>query len=501
LRLLVAVASGILLSLAYPPADLGPLALVAIAPLLWTWRGARARDAALYGVGFGTAFLIVLMWGVHYLGFVALVPLAIVASLYYAAMGALVTVFAARGIRSPLLTAAIWTLLEGLRVRFPLGGLAWGEIGASLHDIGVARALASWGGVALVTFVVVAANGYVLDAVLATRARRWPSVGLAASGAVALVLVAGIASLTRFEPTATGTLRVAMVQAFDLVDAPPTQLAAEQYATAETFELADQLSGRFDLIIFPESSLDRDPELDPILREQVVALGSDHDAVMLVNARHRTPEGKLYNANLAYDPDGRLQGVYAKQHLVPFGEYVPLRDELSFIGELRQIPYDFDAGEDRRLFRAGGRPFASVICYESAYSGLVSDFVRDGAEAIVVSTSDRSYRRSGIAAQHLALAQMRAAETGRPVLQAAISGISGIVDADGNVRDETELFEQTNVVGRVATTTGETPYLRYGDWLLLLCGLGVVVTAGIAAWRGRVEPTVDSGQEQGQGTE
>jgi apolipoprotein N-acyltransferase len=473
--------------------DLGPLALVAIAPLLWTWRDARARDAALYGIAFGTSFLIVLMWGVHYLGFVALVPLAIVASLYYAAMGALVTVFAARGVRSPLLTAAIWTLLEGLRVRFPLGGLAWGEVGPSLHDVGIARALASVGGVALVTFVVVAVNGFALDAVIEVRARRWPSAAFAATGIAALVVVSVVADVARFEPTVTGTLRVAMVQAFDRADAPATQRGVEQYATEQTFDLADQLEGDFDLIVFPESSLDRDPELDPLLRDQIVEIGAEHDAVMLVNARHSTPDGKLYNANLAYDPDGELQGFYAKQHLVPFGEYVPLRDELSFIGELRQIPYDFDAGHERQLFQAGGQPFASVICYESAYSGIVRDFVRDGAEAIVVSTSDRSYRRSGIAAQHLALAQMRAAETGRPVLQAALSGISGVVDAQGNVTHETDLFEQTNVVGTIATTTGDTPYVRYGDWLLMVCGLGLVVAAGAAAWRGRAEPPVDSG--------
>lgn len=460
--------------------------------MLWTWRDARVRDAALYGAAFGTSFVLVLMWGLHYLGFVALVPLAIAASLYYAATGALIALFDARGIRSPLLTAAVWTLLEGLRVRFPFGGLAWGEVGTSLHDLGAARALASWGGVAFVTFVVVAVNGFLLDGAVASRGRRWGRVGLAATGVAALVIVGLLADVTRFEPTVTGRLRVAAVQAFDLVDAPPTQLAAEQHATAATFELADQLDGDFDLIVFPESALDRDPELDPSLRDRIVALGSAHDAVMLVNARHGTPDGKLYNANLAYDPDGELQGFYAKQHLVPFGEYVPFRDELSFIGELRQIPYDFDAGEDRTMFHAGGRPFASVICYESAYSGIVRDFVRDGAEAIVVSTSDRSYRRSGIADQHLALAQMRAAETGRPVLQAALSGVSGVVDAAGNVTHETELFEQTNVIATMETTTGETPFVRFGDWLLLLCGLGVIAAAGLVAWRGRSWTTVDS---------
>jgi apolipoprotein N-acyltransferase len=393
-----------------------------------------------------------------------------------------------------LLTAAIWTLFEGLRVRWPLGGLAWGEMGSALHDVSPARALASVGGVALVSFLVVACNGFVLDGIVAIADRRWRSLAIAAGALVVLLLLTGLSVVTRFEPTVTAALRVGTVQPFDLVDAPPNDAAVEQYATDRTFALTDRLRGDYDLIVLPESSLNRDPEVDPALRQRLVDLGREHDAVVLANARHVEADGKLYNANLAYDPDGELQGVYAKQHLVPYGEYVPLRDELSFVGELRQIPYDFASGSTRTMFRAGGRPFASVICYESAYSGLVRDFVRDGAEAIVVSTSDRSYRRSGIAAQHLAMGQMRAAETARPLFQAAISGVTAVVDDEGRVLDESELFDPTTMSATIETTTGDTPFVRFGDWLLLLCGLGVIGAAVVAVWRPRPVATVDSGR-------
>jgi len=258
--------------------------------------------------------------------------------------------------------------------------------------------------------------------------------------------------------------------------------------TARHFELASHLRGRYDLIVFPESALDRDPESDPVLRKRITDLAAKHDAVVLVNARTPAPGGGLYNANLAYGPHGALLGIYAKQHLVPFGEYVPWRDALSFLSELRQIPYDFVAGDKRQLFRVAGRPIATVICYESAYSGLVRSFVRDGAEAIVVSTSDRSYRRSGIAAAHLAQSQMRAAETGRPVLQAAISGITGVIDAGGTVRASSELFENGITTGTVSTVTGRTLYVRLGDWVLALCAFGLVVTATVAVMRPRPAP-------------
>ena len=153
------------------------------------------------------------------------------------------------------------------------------------------------------------------------------------------------------------------------------------------------------------------------------------------------------------------------------------------IGDLRQIPYDFTAGTTQRLFDVGAHPMGTVICYESAYPRLVREFVQEGAELLVVSTSDRSYGRSGIAAAHFAVAQMRAAETGRPVLQAAISGVSGVIDADGDARDLTGLFETTITEGRVITRSGETPYVRFGDWVLAVCGLGMIVVAIVGAGR------------------
>jgi apolipoprotein N-acyltransferase len=133
-----------------------------------------------------------------------------------------------------------------------------------------------------------------------------------------------------------------------------------------------------------------------------------------------------------------------------------------------------------------------VICFESAFAPLVRDYVRDGAEAIVVSTSNRSYRRSGNSEQHLALSQMRAAETARPVLQASVSGISGVIDADGTVHHTTRLFESAIVRDTIATTTGETPYVRFGDWVVLLSALALVGATIVAVVRTRRDPAVTS---------
>lgn len=459
---------------------------MALLPVLWVWRAGAPGRAALSGFACGVVcFALVLGWS-RYFGAVAVVPLVLGEAAFVAGAGALVGAFARRGLRSPWLTAAVWVLFEGLRGRVPWGGLPWGELGVALHDQGWARALASVGGVPLVSFVVVAANAFLVDLALDVRVRNRRAGALAVGGLLGLVLVATLAVVTRYEPHETGSIRFALLQGNDQNRNLTSAEFSSDYLFRRHLALADRLDGPFDLIVFPESALERDPTTNPDVRERLVALAREHGALVLANARVPTADGGLANANVGYGPSGALEGVYAKQHLVPFGEYVPWRDTLSFIGELQQIPYDYEAGEGRVLFRAGGHRIASVICFESAFAPLVRDFVRDGAEAIVVSTNNRSYRRSALAEQHLALSQMRAAETARPVLHASISGISGVVDADGAVRDTSELFVNKVTSGSIRTTTGETPYVRFGDWVLLLCGLGVIVAAvvgSVRAWR------------------
>jgi len=486
----------VVLSASFPPLDLGPLSLVALVPLFWLWRAAPPREAALIGFVFGVGYYGALLEWTRYFGVVAIVPLVAAVAAFIALTGLLVAAFAQRGMRSPWLTAAIWVLVEGLKDRFPLGGLPWGDLGVSLHDVPAARALASFGGVPLVSFAVVACNALVLDAVVGARRSDPRRFARAAVALGLLVVITLTADVTRYDPPVTGRIHFALLQGNDQNRELTQREVADQYLTRKHLRLAAKLHGRYDLIVFPESALENDPERDPTLRAELVDVAAAHDAVVLANARTEAPDGGLYNANLAYDPSGHLQGIYAKQHLVPFGEYVPWRDQLSFIGELKQVPYDYERGHTRRLFRAAGHPFATVICFESAFGPLVRDFVRAGAEAIVVTTNNRSYRRSALSAQHLAFSQMRAAETGRPVLHASISGITGVVDADGDVRDTSELFVNKITTGTIATRSGETPYVRFGEWVLLLCAAGCVIAAAGAAWRTRRTAPVDSARAQ-----
>lgn len=434
-------------------------------------------------------FGIVYEWS-RYFGLVAIVPLVLASSAYVVATGALVGACNRRGVRSPFLVAAIWVVFEGLRGRWPLGGLPWADAGLALHDLGWGRALATWGGVPLASFVVVAVNGWLVELGLgiAARARRRPGASrrIAVAGAVlgSIIVAVTAAALFRPEPTVTGRVTFALLQANDQNRDLTRREEARDYLTNAHFALAEGLTGRYDLIVFPESALERDPERSGALRDRIVELAARHHANVLVNARTEAPDHGLSNANLVYTPRGRLQGVYAKRHLVPFGEYVPFRRLLGRLGALDRISFDYTPGQGRTMFRAGGHRFQTVICFESAFAPLVRDAVRDGAELLVVSTNNRSYRRSGLSAQHVALGQMRAAETGRPVLHAAISGITAVIDADGTVRDRSELFVNRITQGSIETTSGRTPYVRFGEWVLAGCLLGLLVAAVVSQRRG-----------------
>ena len=291
-----------------------------------------------------------------------------------------------------------------------------------------------------------------------------------------VVLATGVAVATRFEPRPDGRVRYALIQGNDQ-DRRLTQAEIDSgYLTRKHLALADRLRGDYDLIVFPESAFETDPEIDPSLRARIVALARRHDSAVMVNALTLGPDGKEYNTNRLYNPSGDLVGSYSKQHLVPFGEYVPWggwpRDVIPALAS--QVPRDLTPGDRTVVLDAKGHRIGTVICFESAFSPLVRSSVRDGADLLVVSTNNRSYRRSALSAQHLATSQMRAAETGRPVLHAAVSGITGVIDASGRVVRTNPLFHNAVVSGRITTTTGETPYVRYGEWVVWGSGLVLV---------------------------
>ena len=197
------------------------------------------------------------------------------------------------------------------------------------------------------------------------------------------------------------------------------------------------------------------------------------------------PPSRFYNAAFLVKPDGTIGGIYRKMHLVPFGEYVPFKRLLFFVGPIVEAVSDFSPGTEPVMLPVGSHQASTAICYEVIYPDLIRRFVRDGSELLTTITNDAWYGRSSAAYQHWEQASMRAIEGGRFLARAANTGISGFVDPYGRVLARTDLFEPAVVVRDVRFLTDQTIYSRIGD-AVAWTSLAVTTVALLAARRRRL---------------
>jgi apolipoprotein N-acyltransferase len=472
--------SGLLLSLALPPANLGVLAFLAPIPLLWLVREARPWRGALLGLAFGVAYFGAVLYWIWQFGQLAWGALTLACAAYLGVFGLLAPAVWRwdRPIRSVAGLAALWTVQEWLRGMWPVGGFGWGQLGTTQTGNPFLIRLASVTGVWGVSFTVVLVAGLLMLAV--ERARSRPT-GAAVLAGIALVLSLSPGLIPI--PRADGQiLDVAAVQV-DVRRArglPPVQedrRVAEMNVALHRRLAADPP----DLAVWGESALDPGASATSV-RTQVTAAIRDVGVPTLAGAVVKGPDGAFHNEGLLFGGDGRLIGEYRKVHLVPFGEYVPFRDELSWISALQQIPYDETPGERIHPLRFDGITFGDVICFENSFPSIDRTLVAQGAGFLVVQTNNASYGFTAASRQHLLMSQLRAVENGRWVVHGAVSGISAFIDPEGRVVAETGLFEPAILRHRIQVSTGRTLYTRFGDWVPWA---SLVLSAGLVLARRR----------------
>ncbi len=458
---------------------------MSLAPLVaLARRGRPARGAAL-GLAFGVAhFGLALSW-ILLFGELAWTGLVLVQAASVAAFGALAPVLwrDERPLASALGLAAAWTVLEWVRGAWPLGGFTWGQLGSSqIDDPGLAP-LASWGGVWALTFAAALVNALLVVAADRVRQGRGGPLGRGSLAALRPLAVAAGLLLAPAAIPATAAdgrpLEVATVQ----VDVRPARgldpLAEDRAVARMNVALHRRLAADPpDLVVWGESALDPGAS-DPAVWAEVAGAIADVGRPTIAGSIQRGPAGELFNEALLFDPRGRVVDRYAKVHLVPFGEYVPWRGALGWISALEQIPYDLTPGEGLRVLRGPGLPpVGVVICFENSFPSLDRSLVRRGARLLVVITNNASYGFSPASRQHLLMSRVRAAETGRWVVHAAITGVSAFIDPRGRVVGEAGLFEPGILRHVVRASGAVTPYVRFGDWVpwgSLALALGLVL--------------------------
>ncbi len=230
-----------------------------------------------------------------------------------------------------------------------------------------------------------------------------------------------------------------------------------------------------DLIVWPETALPYVLFESESLVKYVTELARDNDITIILSAFTVNGESEQrYNSMIEVKPDGSFGDViYSKQRLVPFGEFVPMRDFVTFIfpplADIGMLEDDLLAGEESVVIKSEIGNIGCGLCFDSIYEKVISDSVRNGAELIAISTNDSWFSDSAALDMHNAQARLRAIESGKYVIRSANTGISSIIDPLGNIKEELGAMESGYIISDVSVNTRATPYSVIGNTFVYLC--------------------------------
>ena len=387
------------------------------------------------------------------------------------------------GVTALLLAPALWVTTELGRM-YVFGGFPWELLGYSQTTVLPIAQLASVVGVHGLSALVASASSVAAYVAVSRERRRWMAAAVVVS-VVSATAGWGAWRMRHGGLISQGTpLRVGLLQGNIEQDEkwdPTMKRAITDRYLLMSRQAAD---GGARLVIWPEASIPFTFDDDREGSEQIRQLARETGADLLIGGTQTelAASPKYYNAAFLVNREGETAAVYHKIHLVPFGEYVPLRRALFFVSPLVETVADFSPGTVPVMLPVGDHLVSTAICYEVIYPGLVRRFVTSGSELLTTITNDAWYGRSSAPYQHFEQATLRAIEQGRYLVRAANTGISGIVDPYGRVLARTAVFERAVVTGDVRLLTTRTIYGRIGDLFAYLCVV-VTLTALLGGWR------------------
>lgn len=471
--------SAVLLALAFPPFNMGIVSFIALVPLFLFWSKASWKHAFWWGWLAGSvAFLFLFYWMTHSVGdfigswsLLALVFICVIEGFFVALVG-LLGALVGRGQYSALCVFALpaaWLLAETLRTRGAFG-VPFGELGLVAAHLSWMLPLAAYGSVYFITAIIALINAAIAGIIAGTPAAR--RVGTITLVAVALIIV--LANIDRHrEAIPHPTLRVGIAQG---------NISQREKWTPSIFEktiaiysdLTRQAAARgARVVIWPETVITSYPLQEPLLLHQLESLSKSTNVWLLAGTIDRPDADTYYNAMLDLTPQGSVAGVYHKDLLLPFAEYLPLDNLLRRL-PLMNAASRFRSGPGPHLLDAAGFAWGTLICWESAFEPYARRTANAGADAIVVATDDAWFGTTGGPYQHEDIAVLDAVSTGRWVVRGADTGVSTIIDPQGNSVARLGLDRMGVIVANIGRGVA-TPYDRFGVVWLLVAALAVLI--------------------------
>ena len=467
----LALVGAVVSVLAFPPFGPGILIVPGIALFLIALRGLQTRRQGFWiGMFYGLAFFGGLMWWLIELELIALV-LVPVEALFMALFGGWWVVRLNEESPGRWLVLAVggWAVMELLRYHFPVGGLEWGAAGYALSDNLFTRIPAASVGTSGLTVLVIILSGLIALAIL----RQWDRRLAWGVGVVAVSLLATVPSIVfHIDGPETPAAIVQGSTPCPFEKCPPN----ERLRTFEQHLELTQTLDSADLVIWAEGStgsVNADPVNNPEIGDAISEEARRLNSKFIVGSDRVVSDTEWINANVYFEADGTIVGEYRKQHPVPFGEYIPLRPLFDWIPALDQVPRDMIRGDGPVLFGDIG----SIISFEGGFSRYALEVRREGAEVILVNTNEGSYGEAPTSDQFIGMTRMRAVELGVPIIHAAVTGKSTVIEPDGTLGEVTGLGTSEILEAAYGPGKPDTIYTATGDLLMYLAAI-----AGLIVW-------------------
>jgi apolipoprotein N-acyltransferase len=423
------------------------------------WKGSLVGFVG--GFSFYTAQI---YWISQYLGPVPLIALAGLESVIFALAMGFIALTAKKISKSwllSLLVATIWTGREWFATHFPYGGFPWSRVAMSQSD----SPLANWvsiGGFGLLSFVLVAITIYFVESIKVKQLKTITKPMLTLAVVVLIpVLIAQTPAVSN------GTIRVAGVQG----NANAGLFANEVRGTIRDNHIAAtetlvKSGKKFDLLVWPENASDIDPADDQETAEILHQLIDIRVQKPFIFGSITSDGDKIFNSSKLWIPGRGVVDQYDKKRPVPFGEYVPDR---AFFYQLApdlisMIYRGYEFGTRDGIFQVDKAKLGILICFEEAIDEVPRDVVADGAQVLIAQTNNADFGHSDESVQQLAIARLRAIETGRAIVSVSTVGPSAIIDRDGRLLSQSKSYVPAFVVADVPKYSDLTFTMR-GGWL------------------------------------
>ncbi|HUI45513.1 MAG TPA: apolipoprotein N-acyltransferase [Nitrospirota bacterium] len=481
----LAITSGLLLAASFPTFNLHFVAWFALVPLLFALRGQTVKTGFWLGGITGIVYFAgTVYWvtnSIHFYGSIPLIPASLITLLLCSFLALYPALFGATSVHlrssNPALffisAPILWTALELART-YIFSGFPWALLGYTQYSVLSVIQIADITGVYGVSFLIVLVN--VSAAEFMGNRKNWTAI-VAAIFALALTLGYGFVKLQSAEQS--DGINISVVQGNIEQDKKWDPVYQSDVVAVYKRLTLEALKERPDLVIWPETAtpfnFDGISGNDAPLTENLVTFVKQNKIPLLFGSPtdEILPNHHIISRNTAFllSGGGQIAAEYSKIHLVPFGEYVPLKKILFFINKITQAVGDTETGHTYTVMtvpygdsvaRKEAR-LCTVICYEIIFPNLVRTFVDRGASVVTTITNDAWFGKTAAPYQHFSMAVFRAVENRVPVARAANTGISGFIDAQGRILETSGIFTEAYLTHRLVPGSKKTIYTRYGD--------------------------------------